>query len=175
MGRPKKLAELQSVEDCTRAMGDLLSAATDIEVLTAERDLAVASASATFETRLDDARTRKADAETALERYYYAHITEIEAAGVKHCQLANGVIGRRMHPPKLMPLNRKWTWKAICAAVRGAWGLKYFHPAKEPEIDKDLVKASLTDEQLRGVGLKVDSEETFYAEPARLPALEVKA
>jgi hypothetical protein len=171
MGRPKKPAErkLQSIEECNAAMADLLVAITDIEALTAERDLAVAASSAKFEAILDDAKVRRDAAEGALQRYYYAHLAELEKDGRKHYQLANGVMGRRDNPPALKPLNRNWTWAAIQAAVQDRWkGLKHFHERKAPPLDKESLKAEDA-ETLAKCGLKVESDETFYAEPARLP------
>lgn len=170
MGRPRKStgAELVSIGDCERTMATLLVAITDIETLIAEKDMAVASASAKFEGVLDDAKARRIEAEVALRNYYYAHAAEIEKGGAKHCQLANGVMGRRFNPPALQPLNRKWGWKEIRVAVRERWGALYFHDAKAPEIDKEKLK-ELTAEQLATAGLRVKNEEVFYAEPARLP------
>lgn len=174
MGRPKKPAvELRSTEECTQAMAELLTAQIDIEVLTAEANLAVATASAKFEARIDEARRKAGERELQLRTYYYSHLAEIEAAGGKHLQLANGVIGRRDNPPALKPLNRSWTWETITARVRELWGgKKFFHNAKAPELDKDKLK-SLPEEELKRAGLKIGSGEKFYAEPARLP--EVKA
>jgi hypothetical protein len=174
MARPKKNcgAELGSLEECTRAMGDLLVAITDIETLTAERDLAVAAASAKFEFSLDNAKARKSEAEAALQGYYYTHLGEVEKGGEKHCDLANGVMGRRDNPAALKPLNTAWTWAAIKVRVRELWGpTKYFHEPKEPELDKDVLKTLPADE-LKKAGMKTEAGETFYAEPARLPAVE---
>lgn len=170
MGRPKKVkTELRSVEECTAAMGELLRAVTDIEALTAERDMAVAAAGQRFEAILDDARGRRDEAEAALKEYYYAHLAEIEREGRKHLQLANGVMGRRDHPPSLAVANRAWTWTAVKAAVRSLLGGEYFHAPKDPELDKDKLK-TLDAEKLRACGLRLVTEETWYVEPARLPA-----
>ena len=169
MGRGKKAGmELLSIEDCTGAMGELLAATIEIEVLVAERDLAVAGASARFEARLDAEWARRGALEASLEAYYYDHVREIEASGRKSLQLANGVMGRRDNPPALKPLNRKWTWKAILQAVTTGLGVAYLR-AKEPELDRDKLK-TLPNEKLRDFGLKVEGDETFYVEPARLPA-----
>ncbi len=129
-GRPRKAAveELQSLEDCTRVMGELLIATAEEEAVLAEAALAVAKASQQFETRLNAARHAKRENEAALESYYYGHVTEIERDGQKFIQLVNGRMGRRDNPPKLVPLNKKWTWKTITIALREKFGLKYFHP-----------------------------------------------
>jgi hypothetical protein len=172
VARPKKSKgpELASIDDCTRAMAELLMAVTDIEALVAERDQTVAAASARFEPIMDDAKARKIEAEAALKNYYYTHLGEIERGGEKHCDLANGMMGRRDNPPALKPLNRAWTWAAIKVRVRELWGpTKYFHDPKEPELDKEKLKA-MAAEDLAKAGMKLESEETFYAEPARLPA-----
>ncbi len=172
MGRPKKIQrELLTVEDCTAAMGRLLAATIEAEKVVAERDLAIAAASARFEPRLDEARQTAAEMTAALEGYYYAHVQEIEASGRKSLQLVNGVMGRRDNPPALKPLNRRWTWAAIKQAVRAGLGLEYLRQP-EPELDRDKLK-TLGNEKLREFGMKVESDETFYIEPERLP--EVRA
>jgi len=170
MGRPKKArVVLASIEDCTRTMADLLVAITDIEILIAEKDQAVAAASAQFEFSLDNAKMRRLEAEVALKNYYYTHLEELELGGAKHYDLANGVMGRRDNPAALKPLNRAWTWEAIKVRVRELWGrTAYFHEPKEPELNKELLK-TLPAEELKKAGMKVEAEETFYAEPARLP------
>jgi hypothetical protein len=172
MARPKKPAvELQSIDECTQAMTELLLAQLDIEVLVAEANLAMAAAQVKFETRLDKARQTRADRELQLKTYYYTHLPEVEVGGVKHYQLPNGVIGRRDNPPALKPLNRSWSWDAITVRVRELWGKEYFHEPKAPEIDKDKLK-TLSDEELKSAGLKVQTGETFYAEPMRMPEVE---
>ena len=168
MGRPKKAGrELGSIADCTAAMGELLTAICEIRVLKAEQDLAVAAAGQKFEGRLDDAWARRGGLEAALEAYYYGHVKDIEAAGRKSLQLVNGVMGRRDNPAALKPLNRKWTWAAILQAV--TTGLPACVRARAPELDREKLK-TLPAEALRDHGMKVESGETFYIEPVRLPA-----
>ena len=168
MARPKKPAmELRSIEDCTRAMGELLLATVGVQAIADEQALAVAGAQAKFEIRLDTARENKAALEAALQAYYYAHLAEMEDGGKrKSCKLANGVMGRRFGPGKLAPLNRSWTWKKIADAVRALFGMKYFR-AVELELDKQEIKDKLDAEQMAKVGLMVKNTETFFAEPSR--------
>jgi hypothetical protein len=159
---------LVSIDDCTRTMAELLIAITEIEERTARRDRLLARVSARSESAIDAAKVRRIEAETALKNYYCAHLVEIEKDGAKHLQLANGVIGRRYDPPALKPLNRAWSMKAIKAAVRAKWGALYFHLPAGPELKKGELKKLAADD-LKGVGLKVENEETFYAEPERAP------
>src|ERR1035441_5019463 len=110
MARPKKASVvLGSIDDCTRAMGELLVAITELEILTAESDRARALASAQFETRLDAAQMQK---------------------------------DGRDNPTALKLKNRSWTWGSVLVVLREKFGDRYLR-RRDPEIDKDLVKAEL--------------------------------
>ncbi len=167
MGRPKKpQTTLQSIEDCTRAMSDLLVAETTVEKLAADQALAVAKAQAGFEGELNAARSRVDELAAELAGYYYAHVAELEKEGRQHYKLPNGVMGRRFSPGALKPLNRAWSWAAITDKVRELWGGRYFL-CVEPELNKELLKDKLDAESLAKVGCCVKHKETFYAEPTR--------
>jgi len=169
MGRPKKAGMvLASVEECVKAMGDLLAATIDEENVIAKRDRLIAKIQARYEPKINDARGRRDAAGQALEDYYYAHIPEIEKNGVKHLDLANGVIGRRDNPQKLAPLNRSWTWQRITDLAQVLYKTRFLLDPK-PAIDRDKIKAELAVEELKELGLKLEQGETFYALPARLP------
>jgi hypothetical protein len=107
----------------------------------------------------------------ALQDYYYAHIAEIEKGGDKHLDTANGRMGRRTHPEALAPLNRSWTWKRITELVQVVYQTRFLLDPK-PQLDRDKLKAELVVEELKALGLKLEQDETFYAEPARLPGVE---
>jgi phage host-nuclease inhibitor protein Gam len=158
--------QYQDLSACEIAMTDLLMAETDIEALQAEQALAVAAASVEFERRIDEAKRRRDEVTAALRDFYFAHLDECEREGAKHCKLQTGVMGRRENPPALKPMNRNWTWETIAVRLRELWGAKYFHTPKPPGPDKDALK-ELGAEELAKAGLKVEREETFYAEPAR--------
>lgn len=168
MGRPRKpTMSLGSLEECTRAMGELLVAQLEMERLTTRRDLGVARLQARYEGPIDAAKATVTGIHASLEAYYYAHLAEIERDGVQHVDLANGRIGRRMHPPKLAPLNKSWTWGRIAELLQVKFGMTYLR-TRDPEVDRDRVKAELAVEELKQLGLKLDQDEKFYAEPARL-------
>jgi phage host-nuclease inhibitor protein Gam len=160
------------MEECTSAMGGLLDVTVQLEGLVAERDASVAKASAIYETSIDTARSRKAGIEAALEAYYYGHLAELETAGKKSAQLVNGVMGRRDNPAKLVLRNKAWSWGSVLVALRAKFGDRFVR-TPPPEIDKEAVKAEIPEEGLADVGLRLAQDETFYALPARLPALRV--
>lgn len=167
MARPKKAkTTLQSIDDCTRAMADLLVATATVEKLSAEQALAVAKSQAEYESQLNAARSRAAELEAELAGYYYAHVAELETEDRQHYKLPNGVMGRRFSAGKLAPLNRAWTWDAISSKVREVFGGRFFR-CIEPDLNKDLMKDKLDAEGLAKVGCCVKHTETFYAEPTR--------
>lgn len=169
MARPKVTrVKFKSLEECEQAMHALLVATSSLVVLLAERDWAVATKQKEFESHIDILRAQKSELEEALKDYYMAHLGEIEKDGRKSLQLANGVMGRRDNPPKLVPLNRSWTWAAVLVKVRSFFGDRFLRMC-DPELDKDRIKAEMPPERMRECGLKLACDETFYAEPERPP------
>jgi phage host-nuclease inhibitor protein Gam len=149
-------------------MRDLAEARAKIARLTADRDGAVNKVMASYCPSIDAGRAVATEMKTRLCVYYMLHLAEIEKDGKRSIQLACGVMGRRLSPVKLTPLNRSWGWDAIKAALQARFGSVYLR-MPEPEIDKEGVKA-LVPEVLHEVGLKVVQDEKFYAEPAEMPA-----
>lgn len=82
-------------------------------------------------------------------------------------EFASGKVGFRITPPKISLLNRKYNIKTALELIKRLFDGNYVR-VKE-EIDKDGILADysgkrLTDDQLAGVGLKVDQEENFFVE-----------
>lgn len=101
---------------------------------------------------------------TAAETWATANPAEF--GKVKSVKLLHGTVGFRTTTPALLPLNKKWNWKTITAAVMHR--LPNFIRNK-PEVDKEAILAQR--EELAGLGaleacgLKVSQEETFFVEP----------
>lgn len=170
MARSRKLTiTLNSIDDCTKSMGDLLKATLELEKLTAERDMRIAEASSTSEKDIDMWRQYAAEQSDALQHYYLTHIAEMEKDGKRSYQLPNGIIGRRLSPEKLTTLSKSWTWKAALSALQARFPGKYVR-TPEVEIDKDLIKAELDAENLKRCGMRLTQDDKFFAEPIRLPA-----
>lgn len=167
MARPKKAsATLESIEDANRALHALLIAEVELEKQQGAMDLERAAATTKYEKKIDEQRAAIADLTQQLQTWYMAHHKDLETDGLKSVKLAYGVIGRRIGNPTLKPLNRSWTWGAIGVKLRSIYNARFFK-AQEPEIDRGLVRAELTAEQLAAVGLKVEQEERFYVETDR--------
>lgn len=172
MARPRKASsELGSVAACNEALHELLLVTLQLEALGTERDRKVAEAFAGYEGAINEALARKVDLETQLRTYYMAHLRECEQDGKRSLALYWGVLGRRMGNPALKLLNKSWTWGAVLVRLRERFGDRFLR-LREPEVDKDLVKAELDEEKLRDCGMKVEQAETFFAEPDRSKPVE---
>ena len=173
-GRPKiPTSEILSEEQANAAMLEMLTAQVELEKLQGAMDLARAAATTKFEKDLDARKSRLADLTEQLQTWYLAYAEVPENR--KSITLAHGVIGDRISPPALKPLNRKWSWKAIGAVLQSKYGAKFFHAAETPKPDKDKIRAELDDEQLKVCGLKVEQDEEFYIELDRTTLGDTKA
>jgi phage host-nuclease inhibitor protein Gam len=159
---------LGSVEECTRAMRELLLATVDAETLTAERDRAATAILKNYEKQLAGLAEKRDDLELQLRTYYMAHLAELEKDGRRSVQLTYGLMGRRKSPAALRLLNKAWTWAAVREAIRARWGAGFL-TAPEPEVNKDKVKTEIPEDQLGDCGLKLQQDETFYIELERPP------
>lgn len=168
-GRPKTpTRELITEADANAALHEMLQATVELEKLQGAMDLARAAACSKFEKDIERQKSTIDDIAEQLQTWYLVRANKFE--GRKSYVLVHGIIGERTSPPALVPLNRKWSWRAIAAKLLGTHGADYFLPAGEPKPDKDKIRAGLTEEQLRICGLKVEQEETFYIELDRSKA-----
>lgn len=162
-GRPKTATrELLTRDAASDAMRQMLEAQVELEKLQGAMDLARAAATARYEKEIDAKKSVIDDLSEQLQTWYLTH-AEV-APDRKSIDLAYGTIGERTSPPALVPLNRKWSWKAICAKLLGTHGPDYFHPAGDPKPDKDKIRAGLTEEQLKICGLRIEHEESLFIE-----------
>ena len=143
MARPKKAQkELYSVEECTAAMGELARVQARIAKLVAERNLAVAQATADSEPEIDAEKKVAAELEVELCVYYFLHMAELEQDGKHSVDLPTGTMGRRLGNPKLTLLNGSWTWEMAARKLQELFVDVYMRIA-EPEVDRDAVKQHL--------------------------------
>jgi len=169
MGRPKKATKtLGSINECDAAMYRLLMATIERKKLESMRDLQVAAAQRLYEADINAAVRDAADLEAQLQQYYLTHLAEVERDGKKSLQLTYGVMGRRLSPPAVHLASKSWTWAAVLAKLREAFGDRFIR-MRDPEVDKEKVKEILPADQMAAYGMKLHQDENFYAEPS-MPA-----
>jgi phage host-nuclease inhibitor protein Gam len=97
------------------------------------------------------------------DAYAQTHRDELFPGTEKTADTELASYGFRLHPPALKALNRKWSTAAILEAVKRAFGGRYV--ATEEKIQKDILKAELSEQQLATVGLRLEQAETFGVTP----------
>jgi len=154
--------------DCEAALYKLLQATLRIEALTSSRDSEFSKIQQNYAPRINR-ETEKVEAlEAAIEAYYVSNRAELEANGQKSVQMAHGTLGMRTPAnPALIPLNSKWTWDKITAAVLKTWKKRFVLPPR-PAIDKVKLKKVLSQAELEACGLRLDGADKFYFELNRV-------
>jgi len=128
-----------------------------------QMDQAVAMAKAQYEDSLSQIEKELKPLLVAAESWATSNP---EAFGkAKSIKFLQGLVGFRTTTPKLEPLNKKWNWKTITAAVEQM--LPEFIRNK-PEVDKEALLGQRDEEiiqmMLPRVGLKVTQEESFFVD-----------
>jgi len=101
----------------------------------------------------------------AVENYLADHKNDFLKERSK--VFTHGKIGFRNSPPKVVQLNKKWKVESSLTFLKKLFGKKYLR--EKLEINKELIladyaKENLQDEDLAGVGLRVDQDEKMIVE-----------
>jgi hypothetical protein len=151
----KTRAEFEAVID------DIVTRQMTKERLEWRRDKQILAIRETFDGDIADV--------AAAERYADEHREDLLPAKLKTAETSFAKFGFRTGNPTLVLLNRKWTWKAVVAALKlWANGRQFIVVSEAP--DKDAMKLQLTADQLAFVGTRIEQKETFFIEPKRDPA-----
>ncbi len=103
----------------------------------------------------------------ACDSYASKHQGEVLTPGMRSGETALARYGFRLGNPTLVLLSRKHKWEGVLAAIcaKGEeWVAKYItHPA--PKANKDALKTGLSDEELAGLGCRIEQTDAFWLEP----------
>ncbi len=145
------------------AIDQIATLQTRMRLVTARRDKQIQSVQDEFQPEISTL-TEQIKARMALaEQYADTHRDELFPGKVKSAETELASYGYRLHPPALKLLNRKWSWDAVLEAAKRAFPGRFVR--QEETLQKDSLKAELTDEQLGAVGLRIDQQETFGVTP----------
>jgi hypothetical protein len=148
---------------------DLLKATLVKESATAARDAEIFVVQKRHNPAIEKSESQIASLTSQIEEFYRANCAEWELNGKKSVQLASGLIGLRAPTnPALIPLTEAWTWERISKRLKRLYKARFFHDPRPPAPDKVKIKRELDGEQLKKVGLKLDTEESFFVELNRL-------
>jgi hypothetical protein len=125
-----------------------------------ERDEAKLSADTVFKAMADPILTSRDAIAEEMEIYFKANRKEIDK---KSIELDFGRAGMRLSPPKLA-LRKGWKWERVLAAVKAKFAdWSPFISVKEA-LNKEVLKANLTESVLADIGLKLKQDEEFFIE-----------
>jgi len=90
----------------------------------------------------------------------------------------HGKVGFRTNPPSVKQLNKKWKVESSIAFAKKLFGLEYLR--EKTELDKPAILAAyaadkLKDEDLAGMGLRIEQEESFMVEANWTEIKNIKA
>jgi phage host-nuclease inhibitor protein Gam len=160
-----KLPQISSRVEAEATVGEIANCILNRIKLTAQMDARIVEVRKAYEMNLSAIESFVESKTEALRIWAEANPQEFPKDR-KSIDLVQGIIGFRTGTPKLVPLNRRWTWEKILTA------LQTYLPAflrDRPEIDKASILAQrdepLIKETLPLVGLKVVQDEEFYVEP----------
>lgn len=160
-----KLPQISTRIEAEAAVGHIAQLVLNRKSITANMDEQIVAVRSRCEGSLSEIETLLDATTEALRIWAQAHPEEFPKDR-KSIDLVQGVIGFRTGTPKLVPLNRRWTWEKITTALRT------YLPAflrDHPEVDKEAILAQRDEQAIKEalplVGLKVVQDEGFYVEP----------
>lgn len=146
---------------------DKINAAAETEVhlrrLKADMDAELQAIRDKYDPQTKPLETRLETLLNACGTYAALHQDEVLKPGLRQGETALALYGFRLGNPTLVLLNRKHTWKTVCAAIRDrgtTWTDKYLK-LPDPKPNKDALK-TLSDEELASLGCRVEQTDSFY-------------
>lgn len=163
MKRLKATASIESRSEFDSTVDEICKLQLDLEVLVADRDRLLNDVREEHDPQIETLRESIGAKLVLCEKYATVH-RESLFSKAKSAASSLAVFGFRIGNPKLTLLSRKWKWDDVVSAIKSKGLLHLIRTKVEP--DKEALK-KLEDEQLAGLGLRIDQDETFFIEPKR--------
>jgi phage host-nuclease inhibitor protein Gam len=163
------LASITTRDDAEAAMNELAMICNNERKEIAWRDAEVLEVNRRHEGNLSAYATAKQAKTEVLRAWLETHPEELPK-GRKSLDMVSGVIGFRTGTPKLSLVSRAFTWEKVLGLVRrfGILGPTWIRTKEEVNKEVllgDYANRSVNDAELKGLGLKVVQEESFFIEP----------
>jgi phage host-nuclease inhibitor protein Gam len=167
MKTQKHRIKLETSQITTRAemealIGQICECQLEHNELTTELDLQITSLRKEYEGDLDKLAC-EIQARTELAKAWADAHPEEFPDKKKSIDFVHATIGFRTGTPKVIQKKSYTVKKVLELLAKFTWSKKYIR--LEPSIDKESILAdrkTLTEDQLKSVGLKIDQAETFY-------------
>lgn len=147
--------------EAERMLGEVTALTAQLNSLKAELDRELTATRKRFEGRIDELKVEIEQKSALLQQW--AEASPEDFAERKSVEFLHGRVGFRTGNPTLKTLSG-WTFKRVLEVIT-----RSFVRVKE-ELDKEAILAAyaagtLTDGELRAVGLRVVQDESFYVDP----------
>ncbi|ACB76666.1 host-nuclease inhibitor Gam family protein [Opitutus terrae] len=149
--------------EAERVLGDIAASTAALNAAKAKLDQRLTSIRQEHEGTIDQLAKRIEALSGLLQQW--AEASPEEFGGKKSIDFIHGTLGFRTGMPKLKTLAG-WTWDKVLGALDAA---NHFVRIKR-EVDKEGVlmaygRGELDDAELRGAGMRVVQDESFFVEP----------
>lgn len=160
MAQRLKASSFSHVSEFSAALDEIATLQVKLRILEAKRDKAIQLARDAHAKDIDAVSAQLKSTLALAEKFAESHRDEILPPGKKSSETALAIYGFRLGNPTLKPLNKRWTWGTILGAVRTRFQGRFIRTKEE--LDKDALKAQLSDEQLASVGCRIEQSEDFF-------------
>lgn len=135
-----------------------------LRALTAQQDAELQAVRDRYEADMQRLANRRDALLAACGLYAGMHKDEVLKPGLRSGETALASYGFNLGNPTLVLLNRKHTWKTVCAAIqaRGADFVEKYLTIPAPKPNKDAMKAGLDDAELAELGCRVEQTDAFF-------------
>jgi phage host-nuclease inhibitor protein Gam len=144
-------------------VGEISALQLELNRETAGMDLLITEIRKRYEGTIDSLNA-EIQAKTQLAQIWADTHPDEFPRDKKSIDFVHAIVGFRTGTPKVMPVRKSFTVKSILDLLSHfVWSKKYIR--HEPTIDKEAILAdrkTLTEQQLKEVGLKIVQDESFY-------------
>ncbi|MGH8017022.1 MAG: host-nuclease inhibitor Gam family protein [Opitutaceae bacterium] len=154
-----------------KALDNIAMLQVKLRILEGKRDKAIQAIRDEHGPRIDEVAGELKRLVVLAEKYAETHRAEILPTGKKSAETALACFGFRIGNPRLVLLNRKWSWESVLQACKSAFGERFVR--RTESVDKDALKTQLADDELAQVGCRIEQTEAFFIEAKDQPREEV--
>lgn len=158
---------ITSRDDAEVVMRELAHAVNSQRRIHADRDAAILQINKRVEKPLADLDDKISGLTDALRAWAESNPEQFPK-GRKSLDLVSGTIGFRTGTPALKLFSRAFTWDKVLTLIQARFDSLYIRVKKEVAKDKIIeahASRTISSDDLRSIGLKVDQAESFFAEP----------
>lgn len=154
---------LRSFENVDHALLQIAECESELTIAEANMNERIQAIRDEYERNTSVTRAMRDAIVAEVKKFCLLNKGEFEKTRSK--SLTHGIVGFRTNPPKVVALSRRFTWKTIVELLKRIYGETYIRTKIEPDkeaILADYAQRKIKDDQLAGVGIRIEQDEEFY-------------